>query len=237
MGDEPWNEMRAMNRWEITICLFLFVALPACAQKLTRGLVVDSVSLKALPGVHVRVKGQNIYATTGSLGSFQIQASSRDTLVLTMVGYNTTLVPLIFEEEDLMIRMGERYQLLSEVTITGNRLFESDIVRAERTVPRKMSTSEAFSSPWTYFSKDQKERRKVVKLINENDRIKTYIQVINDQETREDIMFDHDITETQYYGTLSQFNQQSQGVLYSTDPNEIIASLRSYFDRVYGRKR
>ena len=34
-----------------------------------------------------------------------------------MVGYNTIELPLLFEEEDLMIRMGERFQLLKEVTI------------------------------------------------------------------------------------------------------------------------
>ena len=138
-----------MKRWELTFCLFLFVSLPLCAQKLTHGIVVDSATLKALPGVHVRVKGKDIFAVTGSLGAFQIRAVNTDTLVLTMVGYTTTVVPLLLEEEDLMIRMGERYQLLQEVTISGNRLFESEIVRAQRTVPRKMTTAEAFSSPWT----------------------------------------------------------------------------------------
>ena len=226
-----------MNRWEIAICLLLLVSLPACAQKLTHGIVVDSVNLKALSGVHIRVKGKDVFTITGPVGNFQIQAARTDTLVLTMVGYNTAIVPLILEEEDLMIRMGERYQLLQEVTISGNRLFDSDIVRTERTAPRKMSTAEAFSSPWTYFSRDQKERRKVVTLINENDRIKTYIQVINDQETREDIMFEYDITELQYYSTLALFNQQSQDVLYSTDPNEIIASMQQFFKTAYGNRK
>ena len=195
------------------------------------------MSLKGLAGVHVLIKGKSIFAVTNSLGAFQIRSAPADTLVLSMVGYNTTYLPLLFEEEDVMIRMSEKYQLLQEVTISGNRLFESEIVRAERTVPTKMTTAEAFSSPWTYFSRDQKERRKVVKLINENDRIKTYIQVINDQETREDIMFDFELTETQYYGTLALFNQQSQDVLYSTDPQEIISSLRQYFQKTYGKRR
>lgn len=229
--------MREMKRWEITICLFLFLSLPACAQKLTHGIVVDSASLKGLAGAHIRVKGKDIFAVSGSLGGFQIQATSVDTLILTMVGYNTVIVPLLLEEEDLMIRMGERYQLLQEVTISGKRLFESEIVRAERTVPTKMTSAEAFSSPWTYFSRDQKERRKVVRLINENDRIKTYIQVINDQETREDIMYDHGITETQYYSTLALYNQQSQDVLYSTNPNEIIASMKEFFRKAYAKQK
>jgi hypothetical protein len=235
MGDGPFEATREMKRWEITICLFLLLTLPLCAQKLTHGIVVDSMTLKALPGVHIRVKGKDFFTVTSGLGAFQIQSAKTDTLVLTMVGYTTTVIPLLFEEEDLMIRMGERYQLLQEVTISGKRLFESDIVRAERTVPHKMSTAEAFSSPWTYFSRDQKERRKVVKLINENDRIKTYIQVINDQETREDIMYDYGISETEYYSTLALFNQQSGDVLYSTDPTEIISSLKDFYKRAYAK--
>lgn len=229
-----------MKRWEITICIFLLSilsAIPSCAQKITRGIVVDSISLKAIPGVHVRVKGKDVFAVTGSMGAFQIRTVATDTLILTMVGYNTIALPLLFEEDDLMIRMGERYQLLEEVTIRGNRLFDSDIIRTERKVPQKMSTAEAFSSPWTYFSRDQRERRKVVKLINENDRIKTYIQVINDQEIREDIMFDHGLSEAQYYTTLAIFNQQSYDVLYSTDPYEIISSLKQFFARAYRRVR
>lgn len=232
--------MREMKRREITICLFFFSilsAIPSCAQKITRGIVADSVSLKALPGVHVRIKSKNVFAVTSSMGVFQIQTMPTDTLILTMVGYNTVVLPLLFEEEDLMIRMGERYQLLDEVTITGNRLFESNIIRTERKAPQKMTTAEAFSSPWTYFSRDQRERRKVVKLINENDRIKTYIEVINDQETREDIMFEYGLTEAQYYNTLAIFNQQSDDVLYSTDPNEIISSLKQFFARSYRKAR
>lgn len=225
-----------MKRWEITFCLIILCSLPALAQRVTRGIVVDSLTMKAIPGVHIQAKGRSIFAVTSSLGAFQITTAPADTLVLSMVGYTTAEIPLLFEEEDLMIRMGEKYQLLSEVTITGNRLFESEIIRTERTRPTKMTTAEAFSSPWTYFSRDQKERRKVVKLINENDRIKTYIQVINDQEIREDIMFDHELTEAEYYGTLAQFNQVND-VLYSTDPYEIIGSLKAYFTTVYGNKK
>lgn len=225
-----------MKRWERSIyliILLLLVTLQVVAQHSTRGIVVDSLSLKALPGVHVRIKGSNQVTVTSTTGAFRMPTTIADTLILTMIGYNSVELPLMFEEDDIMIRMGERFQLLKEVTITGNRLYESEIFRAERTMPHKMTTADAFSSPWEYFSKGQKERRKVVKLINENDRIKTYIQVINDQELREDIMYDHNLTETQFYSTLARYNQQSRDVLYATDPVLIVASLKSYFQIVY----
>ncbi|MEJ7645096.1 MAG: carboxypeptidase-like regulatory domain-containing protein [Chryseolinea sp.] len=226
-----------MKRRPVSICLIVLLSLAslhAAAQKNTRGIVVDSISLKALPRVYVRIKNTNRVAVTNATGVFQLTTTIADTLILTMVGYNTIELPLLFEEEDMMIRMGERFQLLNEVTITGNRLIESDIIRTERRQPHKMSTADAFSSPWEYFTKGQKEKRKVVKLINENDRIKTYIQVINDQEIREDIMYDHELTETEFYNTLALFNAQDRFILYETDPFLIVAALKSFFDRAHG---
>ena len=132
-----------------------------------------------------------------------------------------------------MIRLSERIKILKEITIKGTRLYDREIVRTPSTQPRAMSTAEAFSSPWTYFSRGEREKRKAVRLINENDRIKTYIQVINDVEIRESIMEAHELTEIEYYNTLARFNQQSGDVLYSTDPFLIENSLRSFFDRMH----
>ena len=217
-------------------CLIIFFSITCIccfAQKITRGIVVDSLTLKALPGVHVRVKNTNRVAVTNSIGVFNLATSPADTLVLSSVGYNTLELSLLFEEEDILIRLSERIQLLKEITITGKRLYESEIFRTPRLQPRKMSPSDGFSSPWEYFSRGQREKRKVVKLINENDRIKTYIQVINDQELREDIMAEYGLTEVEYYNNLAKFNQQSSDVLYSTDTYVIIESLRSFFKRMY----
>jgi hypothetical protein len=218
----------------------LFIAVLICAtagsgfaQKVTRGIVVDSVTLKALAGVHVRVKNTDRGAVTNSTGVFTLSTFPADTLVLSLIGYNTLELPLLFEEDDILIRLSERIRMLQEITIRGTRLYDSEIIRTPRKQPHKMSTADAFSSPWEYFSRGQREKRKVVKLINENDRIKTYIQVINDVELREDIMYTHNISETDYYNTLAKFNQQSSDVLYSRIPYTIMDSLKCFFKRMY----
>jgi len=206
------------------------------AQKRTRGIVVDSLTMSAMPGVQVMIKSTKRGTITDATGTFVVNTSPTDTLVLTSLGYRTVTLPLLFEEEDIMIRMSERVRMLKEITITGARIGENDIIRTEHTKPQKMTVRDAFASPWEYFSRDQKERRKVVKLINENDRIKTYIKIVNDETLRETIMEELDITETQYYATLAQFNQynqQDRTILYSTDPEEIVLALRSFFARVY----
>ena len=63
--------------------------------------------------------------------------------------------------------------------------------------------------------------------------LRTYVEVIHDQLLREDIMHELELSETEYYATLAEFNKQSQGVLYSTDKNEIISSLKSFFRQRY----
>ena len=129
--------------------------------------------------------------------------------------------------------MSERIRMLKEITIKGTRLYESEIIRTPRVQPHKMSVADGFASPWEYFSKGQREKRKVVKLINENDRIKTYLDVIHDQELREEIMDTHRLTEADYFSALAMFNQQSRDVLYSTDRYTITDSLKSFFKRIY----
>jgi hypothetical protein len=217
----------------LLFALLFVAAVSGFAQKTTRGIVVDSISMKALPGVHVRVKSSERGTVTNSAGVFTMTTFPADTLVLSFVGYNTLELPLLFEEDDILIRLSERIRMLKEITITGTRLYESEIIRAPRVQPRKMSVADGFASPWEYFSKGQKEKRKVVHLINENDRIKTYVEVIHDQELREDIMGEHGLTEIEFYNSLARFNQQSQDVLYSTDRYTIMSSLKSFFKRIH----
>lgn len=203
----------------------------AKAQRITHGIVVDSLTLTPLQGVHVRIKNSDKGASTNEKGEFFIMAKPTDTLLLSRIGYLDLPLPLLFEESDILIRLKERVRILKEITISSTRLSASEIVRSTRTVPRKMSTADAFSSPWDYFTKGEKDKRKAVKLINENNRIKIYVEVVHDQLLREDLMEEFGLTEVEYYALLAEFNKQSQDVLYSTDKNEIISSMKAFFRR------
>lgn len=220
---------RKIQKKFIFVIILLMSSLTGFTQKKTHGIVVDSTTLAALQGVHVKVKNTDQGTVTNSKGEFYITTRIADTLVLSRIGYVDQLIPLLFEEADILIRLKERVRMLKEITIRSTRLNPSEITRSVRTAPRKMSTADAFSSPWEYFSKGQKDKRKTVKLINENNRIKTYVEVINDQLLREDIMQELNLTETEYYAILAEFNKQSKGVLYSTDRYEIVEALQFYF--------
>jgi hypothetical protein len=206
-----------------------FLSLTGFAQRLTHGVVVDSLSFAPLSGVHVKIKNTARGEVTSAKGEFYIRTNPTDTLVLSRIGYVDLIIPLFLEEQDILIRLREKIRMLKELTIRSTRLQESIVVRSERTMPRKMSTSDAFSSPWEYFNREQREKRKVVKLINENNRVKTYIEVVHDELLREDLMDELGIEETEYYSILAEFNKRSNDVVYSTDKVEIINSLKSFF--------
>jgi hypothetical protein len=212
--------------------LFLIsVLMPATlfAQQTYRGIVVDSSSVSALPGVHVTVKHSTKGVTTSASGSFIIQAMPTDTLVFTSVGYTSLELPLLFEETALFIRLRETIRLLSEITIKASRLDPNIIVRSPRTAPRPMTAGEGIFSPIDYFSRWQREKRKLLKWIEESDRTLTYLQVVSDQEIREQLMEEFELDETVYYDLLAQFNQRSaKSLQYSTNPQEIITSLKSF---------
>ncbi len=222
--------MNNLTRSIFFVALFLLIGVTGFPQKNTRGIVVDSISLKVLPGIHVRIKHKPGGTTTNAQGVFILPTAPADTLVLTFVGYKTLELPLLFEEEDILIRMSEKAVLLDEVTITAHRILPSEIYRTPRAMPKStFSKGQAFSSPIDYFSKWQKEKRKLVKYINENDRIKTYVDVINDQLLRESIMDEHELSENAYYNLLAKFNEQNRLLSYSKDPIEIADALQAFF--------
>lgn len=207
------------------------IVIHSSGQNIIRGIVVDSASFTALSGVHVTIKNSIQGTSTNSQGFFSITAQPTDTLLFSSVGYSSVEIPLLFEEDGFLIRLHEKSKVLPEIIIKGTRLSPNDIIRTPRVLPKPMSAGEGVFSPIDYFSKWQREKRKLLKLIQENDRTITYLQIVNDQEIRETIMEEHSLTEQAYYELLVKFNQQSSNVLYSTNPQEIITSLKTFFTR------
>lgn len=215
----------------LSIIAFLLIASYSHGQGIIRGIVVDSASFNALAGVHITVKNSIRGTSTNSQGFFSITALPTDTLLFSLVGYSSVEIPLLFEEDGFLIRLHEKSNVLPEIIIKGTRLSPNDIIRTPRVLPKPMSAMEGVFSPIDYFSRWQREKRKLLKLIQENDRTITYLQVVNDQEVRETIMEEHSLTEQAYYELLVKFNQQSSNVLYSTNPQEIITSLKTFFTK------
>lgn len=213
------------------LIMLLTASLTAEAQSLISGIVVDSANFSALPSVNVQVKNQKRGTITDVQGNYSIPATLQDTLVFTLVGYETLeFTPLDYEPG--IIRLSEKYTLLEAVTINELKqgknpyegMFEEQNARLKKSIP-------------FYFSKAKKEKIKVQSLREENLRVKTYIDVvINSSDTKIELMKKYRLDENEYYLILTEFNEKHYRVMYYLTPAELISLLHTFYESRASRK-
>ncbi|MBX2962293.1 MAG: hypothetical protein KF687_07260 [Cyclobacteriaceae bacterium] len=206
------------------------------AQRIYRGIVVDSVSMENLPDVHITNKNRLQVSVTNIKGSFSILASPSDTLLFTCLGYRPVVLPLLFEEDVVLIRLRENVQLLANITVRASRLYPNKIEDRTRQEPKRMDPLQGFISPIDYFFwREERDRRKLAKYIRENNRTQTYRQVITDPVVMGIMTKAYGISEEKYFELLTQFNLKFSAVHYATDADEIMEALHAYFEKAVNR--
>lgn len=209
----------------------MLLSVAGYSQRLYRGIVVDSVSMKNIPDVHVSVKNTSRAVFADPDGSFQIVAYPTDTLIFTSLGYTTLLLPLLFQEDVIMVLMKENVQMLANIVVSSTRLYPNKVFDQTKAEPKKMDPIEAVMSPIDYFFwREERDRRKLAKYIRENNRTQTYRQVILDPDVTKIMMETHKISEDKYYALLAQFNERNVHVHYFTDPDAIMEELHTFIE-------
>ncbi|GCC53583.1 hypothetical protein SanaruYs_38280 [Chryseotalea sanaruensis] len=186
--------------------------------------------MAGMSGVYVSIKGSAKATVTNQSGLFTLIATPVDTLIFSYLGYITLELPLFLEEDALFIRMREQTRMLQEIVIKATRLYPNEILDRTRVAPRKMDSYQALQSPFTYFSKTEKEKRKVYRYVEESNKTQTYIQVITDPVVKEIFTKDYELSEEEYYELLASFNQRYRMIQYATNPEDIMEALHAYFD-------
>ena len=88
-----------------------------------------------------------------------------------------------------------------------------------------------------YQSKQKKQKIKLNNLGAENLRVKTYVEVvIQNEETKKGLMAKYGLTETQYYDLLSRFNAQHYTIMYYLTAGELLTLLNNFFSQHAGKK-
>jgi len=204
---------------------FLTFRSQAQEQEIVRGIVVDSATFNPLPYVNIRIKNSFRGTNTDAQGNFSVLASKQDTLILSLVGYQNVVIPLV-DWEPSIIRMAESSILLKTITITDTQLDPYQSMFDEQ------NASIAARKNRFYYSKQKKEKRRVVWLKEDNIRVKTYVDVvINDPETKIRLMKENNLTEVQYYDVLAQFNEKNYNVMYYLTMGELVTLLNNFFKR------
>ena len=115
-------DMRGVGGGKVKITLFFVAMLISCsfsfAQGLVSGVVKDSESSEALPGVNVLKKGTTLGTVTDVNGAFQINAAPEDVLVFSFIGYTSQEVA-VGTQTSINVSFKADITELQEVVVTG----------------------------------------------------------------------------------------------------------------------
>lgn len=224
----------------LRILLFsgLLISFAGYSQRLYRGIVVDSVSMKNIPDVHISIKNTSRGIFADPDGSFQIAARPTDTLIFTSLGYTPVLLPLLFQEDVMMVLMKENVQMLANIVVRSTRLYPNKVIDQTKAEPKRMDAFDAVMSPIDYFFwREERDRRKLSKYIRENNRTQTYRQVVLDPDVTRIMLDTYKITEEKYFALLARFNQQRTDVHYYTDPDAIMEELHAFIEAILEKEK
>lgn len=222
---------RAISKFLVLAGMVILTSSQVFSQRTTRVIVVDSISFEALPAVFVSVKNTTRSFMADPTGIFTIKTKQTDTLVISHIGYFAASIPLIFEEDAIMVRLRPKVTMLDEVVIKSRKLYPNEINPRISRTPETRTVWNSLNQPWEYFNKKEKEKRKLVKLMQENDNVKTFMEVITDPSVKEELMEDYSVGEIAYYNILVKFNEQKFPVIYSNDSQAIIDALHEFFEK------
>ena len=191
------------------------------------GIVVDSATFAPLSLVNVQLKGTFKGTSTDVDGKFGVMAKRSDTLVLSLLGYQTLEVPLR-DWEASVIRLAERPTMLSNVIIQGEAINIYDgMFTDEHEKWKKLNKKLPF-----YYSRWKKDKILLARSKQENMRVKTYVDVIiKNPETKNLLMNKYQLNEQRYYEILTRFNEKHHMIMYYLTASELLTLLNNFFQR------
>lgn len=216
----------------------IFIYCSAFSQVKISGIVVDSMSFKSLPGVTIQVKHKGYGVATDAEGRFQTSVQPFDTLLFSAVGYIPYEFPVLINEEDILIRMSEDVIYLQGIIVDGNAI-RSPLIQEKKAFvyrqPKAAKLATGSGIAFDYFSKAQKERRKLEKLIVANDKVHNYAHIVSDPDFKEETMKRYKLTEEEYYELILKFNVTRAQSIEWQDEAAVLRTLKIYFCGQTGR--
>lgn len=225
------------SRWQTrTIFWILLLAFPIFSplvgtgqtQTVVEGVVADSATFKPMPYVNIAVKNKASGTQSDSNGEFKLFASSTDTLTFSFVGYTSAEVPVNEWISGGVLLLVEKSILLKSITILGSRSesFYENIFREENERWQRQNKKLPF-----YMSKEKKETKKLLRLDNENERVRTYMEVIvMNGELKKTLMKKHNIDDKKYYELIAKFNEENHRIMYYLTASELLSLMYRFFD-------
>ena len=232
----------------LLISFVLFVIWPGVfAQnaplKSLKGIVIDSDSGDGLSGVHIFAKVAHDGVVSDSRGKFSMRVHPMDTLVITMVGYERQLVPLIYFREssiDVIVQMHSEVIELPGITIHGQPNIEylersgqnPYKIYQFRPPPEHPNLDVPIGSmdygPLSRWGKEAKEKRQLLRVYGDAAKDRVFIQTVTSDSVMQVFMYRYDLSENQYNDFILYFNS-IKPAMNLQDPRDIIRAMHLAF--------
>ncbi|HBH24318.1 MAG TPA: hypothetical protein DDY13_12950 [Cytophagales bacterium] len=194
------------------------------ADVLVKGYVVDGEEGKGMENVHVFAKGSGRVTNSRRDGFFAFTVKTTDTLIFSHVGYESASVAMWKAESskiELMIRLKKGILMLDGVDIYGDYDTPEYLIKKKnepmymfgkpKSLTEKPKADVPLGStnygPITYFSKEAREKRKVVRYYAKAVKDTTYVRTLNDPKIRADFLRMYGIERSTFDEFLRYFNR------------------------------
>jgi len=234
-----------MKKMLLTWLLFL-VSCALVAQSLSRVIISNEGSvLESVQVYNVTLQNQTL---SDELGYFSIKALANDTLVFSLLGYER-LVTVVEQVGDTIILQQSDYYL-NEFQVEGKkeRLILKGINDRKPTKPIEPMTftkgndlmdregliktagvNYTLNGPFTYFLKEEKEKRKLKKYKANSKKLLSFNELIMDEETKTLLLSTSGLKPSSYDSLISEFYNGQGNLILNSSKDEIKAALLIFF--------
>lgn len=238
--------------------LLIFALLPlSLFSQSIRGTVMSAEDQAPLQAVHILNLSSGSGTTSLAGGSFFLSASPGDTLLFSAVGFMSYRHAIEDDESKLLITLIPEIKMLPGLSIyaeadnanqSGRRKILSvpglrSLESTQRFAPMTfvwekresgfplplISAGGVLYGPFSYFSKSEKELRKMNEEAKEEDKLGGYLQTIHHHKTRQFLMAHHQLEEQEYDSLIFIFNQERLPLVKGKDPDAVLGFLMVFF--------
>lgn len=232
-----------MFHWCSLTWTYAQISLEPTNKKVLKGIVVSAENDDYLVGVHIYAKIAHVGQVSDQRGFFEMMVDPEDTLIVTFVGYDRQIIPVAYFAEDqidMIIRMESKVIELDEVTIFADP--DIDYLKRKDRNPLKIhglkappekpdvdvpvgSLNYGILSRW---GKEAKEKRKIMKVYQDSQRDRIYIQTVSSDSLRNVFMNRYDIDEKEYNEFIIFLNTYNPA-MDRQDPKDIARVMHKTF--------
>lgn len=219
------------------------------SQDLMSGMVADSTTFRSLPNVNIQVRNKTYGTVTDARGFFRIQVAITDTLIFTMLGYRSRIVPVTVAQNSPVIYLREEARILKTIEINADILIpgldQMEVMKAWENPANTYAKTPGFQGIETFGPghafrlgelQHNREEKKLKEIKAINQKSSHYVETVNSPEVKDKLMQEFNLTEKAFFDLLAKFNQKNRDFIYELSKQELTSLLFIFFSENVNKK-